>query len=365
MCLKLSRSFSSLSYNMDFKTSIISALDNMRIHELRSSDPSARFKVIAYNKAIANLRGMTGSIRSVADVKGVVGIGPKIVLKIEEIIATGGLAAAERVAAAPESKSMDALLKIHGVGAVKARGLLENGIRDISTLRAAIVRNPGILNATQKIGLLHYEDGCLRIPRPEIIEHEKQLSVYVAGNSGSSRSSQSLKWTIAGSYRRGAETSGDIDVLFSYDPRYDLDDALDEFKDTIKAMTRAGYIVDTLACGVKKWMGYVRLRPDLPARRLDMMVVSPEEYPFAILYFTGSDKFNIAMRGYCHTIGYTLNEHRVAATEPGRRTPPQMMREEDIFEFLGLQYIPPTERVDARQIIKKSAVAAVGGAGKA
>jgi DNA polymerase/3'-5' exonuclease PolX len=103
-------------------------------------------------------------------------------------------------------------------------------------------------------------------------------------------------------------------------------------------------------------MGYVRLHPDLPARRLDMMIVSPEEYPFAILYFTGSDKFNMAMRGYCHTLGYTLNEHRIAATEPGRRAPPLMVKEEDIFEFLGLQYIPPTERVDALQIIKKTAV---------
>ena len=335
---------------MDFKTTILSALDNMRVHELRSSDPSARFKAIAYNKAIANLRGLTHPIRSVTDVKGVSGIGPKIVLKIEEIIATGALAAADRAAAAPESKSMDALLKIHGVGAVKARGLLENGIRNISELRAAVVRTPGLLNATQKIGLRYYEDGCLRIPRAEIVEHEKQLSESVASNG------KSLKWTIAGSYRRGAETSGDIDVLFSYNPRYDLDDALDEFKSTIKAMTRAGYIIDTLACGEKKWMGYVRLRPDLPARRLDMMIVSPEEYPFAILYFTGSDKFNMAMRGYCHTIGYTLNEHRVAATEPGRRDPPLMMREEDIFEFLGLQYIPPTERVDALQIIKKTAV---------
>jgi DNA polymerase beta len=344
---------------MDFKDKILSALENMRVHELRSSDPSARFKVIAYNKATASLRGLMRPIRSAEDVKGLPGIGPKIALKIEEIIATGRLVAAERAAADPESKCMDVLLKVHGIGAVKARALLESGIHDIAELRAAIVRNPGLLNNIQKIGLRHYDDGCLRIPRAEIVQHERLISDSV------SCSSRSLQWTIAGSYRRGAETSGDIDVLFSHDLRYDEEDAQDEFKHTVKSMEKAGYIVDTLASGDKKWMGYVRLRPDLPARRLDMMLVPPEEFPFAILYFTGSDKFNMAMRGYCHTIGYTLNEHRVAATEHGRRVPPQMMREEEIFEFLGLQYIPPTERVDARQIIKKSTVVAVGGAGKA
>jgi DNA polymerase beta len=339
---------------MDFKDTILSALETMRLHELRSTDPSARFKVIAYNKAIANLRGLTHPICSVEDVKGVPGVGPKIALKIEEIIATGRLAAADRASAAPDSRSMDVLLKVHGIGAVKARQLLESGIRDIPGLRSACVRNPGLLNNIQKMGLRHYEDGCLRIPRAEIVEHEKRISDSV---------SSGLKWTIAGSYRRGAETSGDIDVLISHDTCDDEDNPCLEFKNTVKCMEKAGYIVDTLAKGDTKWMGYVRLRPDLPARRLDMMLVSPEEYPFAILYFTGSDKFNMAMRGYCHTIGYTLNEHRLAATEPGRRTPPRMKSEMDIFEFLGLQYIPPTERIDSRQIIQKSTTVVVGGAG--
>lgn len=334
---------------MDYKELIISALQTLRLNEMRSTDPTAKFKVIAYNKAIASLRGLTRPIRNVDDVEGLPGIGSKIIAKIEEIIETGRLKAAERVDAAPESTIMDTLLKIHGIGPVKARELITAGIRDIGSLRAAVVSKPATLNNIQKLGLKHYEDGCLRIPRSEIVAHEKYISKIIPLH---------LQWIITGSYRRGAETSGDIDILFS-------DDAPDDFQSVISKMKSGGYIVDTLAHGDKKWMGYVRLRPDMPVRRLDMMIVPPEEYPYAILYFTGSDKFNVAMRGYCHTLGYTLNERRLACTEPGRPVPPFCKTEMDIFDFLGLQYIPPHERIDARQIIKKAATAtaAVGGAG--
>lgn len=336
---------------MDHKEAILSALNTLRTHELRSTDHNSKFKASAYNKAITSIRGVTRPIRHIDDVKGLSGVGPKILAKITEIIETGRLETAEHVAAIPESAIMDMLLNIHGIGPVKARELVTSGIRDIRSLRAAVEANPDLLNNIQKVGLRHYEDGCLRIPRAEIVEHEKHINTF---------EHTFLKWTITGSYRRGAETSGDIDVLFTHDSHYDDDMAYNQFHAIIKAMKRDGYIVDTLAHGDKKWMGYVCLRPDLPARRMDMMLVPEEEYPFAVLYFTGSDTFNIAMRAHCHTLGYTLNERRLACIEPGRHEPPICTTEEDIFEFLGLKYIPPHERVDARQIIRKTTV---GGAG--
>jgi DNA polymerase beta len=330
---------------MDHKSTILSTLETLRLHELRSTESNAKFKAIAYQKAIVSIRGFYGPIRSLEDITGLKGIGPKITAKLAELIETGRLAAAERIhAVAPDTRALDTLLKIHGVGRVKANELLELGIHDIASLRLRLRTEPGLLNATQKIGLNYYEDGCLRIPRGEMEAHNHRVFLAVH------RDSPVLTWTIAGSYRRGAETSGDIDVLLSYDDHYDEDDAQDAFQDVITTMERDGYIVDTLAKGTKKWMGYVRLRPDLPARRMDMLLTDPETYPFAILYFTGSDKFNMAMRGYCHTRGYTLNESRIAAREPGRPVPPRMKTEMDIFRFLGLHYIPPPERVDEGQI---------------
>ncbi len=119
----------------------------------------------------------------------------------------------------------------------------------------------------------------------------------------------------------------------------------------IESFSHSGYVIDTLVSGAKKWMGYVRLNGSSTARRLDIMITPPEEYAYAILYFTGSDKFNIAFRKHCLTLGYSLNEHTLSRTDPSKPAPGPMATEEDIFKFVSLTYIPPTERVDQKQII--------------
>ena len=86
------------------------------------------------------------------------------------------------------------------------------------------------------------------------------------------------------------------------------------FARMIHVLTRSGYVIDVLANGSKKWMGYVRLGADGVARRLDLLLTPPAEYPYALLYFTGSDKFNIAFRRRCLERGYTLNEHTMTPT---------------------------------------------------
>ena len=88
------------------------------------------------------------------------------------------------------------------------------------------------------------------------------------------------------------------------------------------------------------------------SRRLDLLVTPDEEYACALLYFTGSDRFNVAFRQHALQMGYTLNEHRIQ--RQGQRQEqdekevevPYMAREEDLFDFLGLAYVAPVERVD-------------------
>jgi DNA polymerase/3'-5' exonuclease PolX len=87
------------------------------------------------------------------------------------------------------------------------------------------------------------------------------------------------------------------------------------------------------------------------ARRLDLLMTPDEEYAYAILYFTGSDRFNVAFRQYALDKGYTLNEHALTPIRAGVPTVPYMKTEKDIFKFLGLRYIDPSKRVDGNQII--------------
>jgi DNA polymerase/3'-5' exonuclease PolX len=121
------------------------------------------------------------------------------------------------------------------------------------------------------------------------------------------------------------------------------------FRSFVSELTRRGYILDKLVAGPKKWMGYVRIGEGIP-RRLDLLLTPPSQYGYAILYFTGSDKFNIGFRKWCLAHGYTLNEHEMKPTGD-KPMPPALKTEEAIFEFVGLKYVLPTERVDATQIV--------------
>jgi len=327
---------------MDYTPLILSSLETMRLGELAKKESVSRFKANAYKKAMDEIRRYGEPIRSLDEVKGIKGLGAKILDKIREIIETGTLAAADRVKERTDVGGMTELLTIHGIGPAKARSLLESGITSIALLRTAAVKNPKLLTKAQSLGLKYAEDAVKRIPRAELVEHEMHL-LSQFGRSG-------LDGTIVGSYRRGAATSGDIDMLIRYPAEMSVADAKKAFHAYVDALKTTGYIVDMLASGDMKWMGYVRLGVGV-VRRLDLLLTPPTEFPFALLYFTGSDLFNVAFRKYCLTLGYTLNEHEMKPVADGKKTVPPMKSEEDIFAFVGLKYVPPTERVNGRQIV--------------
>ena len=89
------------------------------------------------------------------------------------------------------------------------------------------------------------------------------------------------------------------------------------------------------------------------ARRLDIKVYSAEHFPFAVLYFTGSDYFNRSMRLYAQKRGMSLSDktlmHVVRATTGKRDKIHEgcsevCTTEREIFDRLGLPYRRPHER---------------------
>lgn len=319
---------------MDYKPIILEALE-----VLRNKEAASPFKARAYAKVIKGLREVPGPIRSYNDIltAGVPGIGKKIEEKIAEIISTGHLEAAD--VARDDASALNALTSIYGIGPVKAQELLENGIRSVLDLRSALGETPGILNDKQKIGLRYAEDLVLRIPRAEMDQHAKLLKDGLGGLNGLD------KIEIVGSYRRKAKDSGDIDVLLR--PK---NPAQFSIGDVIASLNAKGYIIETLAEGVKKFMGICRIpmgptNPVGRARRLDILVTPREEYAYAVLYFTGSDKFNIEMRKKALELGYTMNEHGMQPLDPEKTAkPPIMKNEKDIFKFLNMEYVKPDKR---------------------
>ena len=77
------------------------------------------------------------------------------------------------------------------------------------------------------------------------------------------------------------------------------------------------------------------------------MYTTPQEYPFAVLYFTGSKAFNTVMRGFALKQGLSLNEHGISKKVYGKKEEKlelDLKTEKDIFDFLGLEYKKPEER---------------------
>ena len=325
----------------DYKQLIIDSLDILRKRDIADKQP---FKARAYSKVISQLQSLSTPIYSYSDVESIDGIGDKISKKIKEVLETGIMKSAEKAKENYNIDALDALQNIYGVGPSKASDLVKSGISSVQQLRECILHNPKLLNEKQKIGLRYYEELLERIPRDEMEEHSDILHSLIPHEM------ELYTIDIVGSFRRGATSSGDIDVLIRIP-----DDTSDTESKTylamyVKALQRFGYIKEILALGEHKCMAISKMYNG-KARRLDLLMTPANQYPFAILYFTGSDKFNVAFRQYALDKGYTLNEHSLTPIKGDLDVPPFMKSEKDIFTFLGLRYIEPSKRIDSHQII--------------
>ena len=102
----------------------------------------------------------------------------------------------------------------------------------------------------------------------------------------------------------------------------------------------------------------MRLTPESTARRLDLLVIPVEQLPYALLYFTGSQDFNVGFRKEALKKGYTLNEHEMKVTGKvaGAKAVPPFTTEEEVFAFLGIEYKAPKDRTGSGAV--KAAAAA-------
>ena len=263
------------------------------------------------------------------NLKKIKGIGQGTIDRIKEIIDTGTLQEYEKL---KDKKSpLEEFLKIHGVGKQHAKKLVGEGFKTVDDLRKC--KNiKDYLNDTQLKGLQYYDDMQVRIPYEEIEKHEVYLKDVL------NKIDPKAELTIAGSYRRKRPDSGDIDLLLKAQNKR----TYDAFIDTL---VHEGYLTCQLARGVKKYMGMGKIDISPCHRRIDIMYTKPEEYPFAILYFTGSGDFNVRMREDALKQGYTMNEYSIKHTDTKQKVDKVFLEEREIFDFLGYQYLNPEDRL--------------------
>lgn len=287
------------------------------------------FKANSYKKVITGLKKLNSDIELTEhNIRSIKGVGDSLFLKINDILTTGTCSLYEKIKDIDDPRKT--FLNIHGVGPKKAKELVDAGYKTIEDLRA-IENKKEVFNDVQIMGLNHYEDLLQRIPREEIMKHEKLLKNVL------SRVDKNAELTIAGSYRRKKDESGDIDVLLKADDK-------STYEKFIKRLTTHGYLIEHLAHGNKKYNGISKVNRGI-GRRIDIMYTKPSEYPFAVLYFTGSDEFNKMMRKMILEKGMTINEYSLKDQETKKPVDHVFNEEKDIFDYLGMGYVEPWERM--------------------
>ena len=295
------------------------------------------FRVRAYRNAARQIAHLSESLsainadcnRSLTEIEG---IGKDLAEKICTLITTGDLPMRKELAAQVPA-SVLTLLRIPSLGPKKAAILYkELQVATLDQLREACLAQrvrelKGFGQKTEEAILKGLDVAAtiqVRLYWAEADLFVQQLTAHLKNCRGI----QQMSW--AGSYRRGRETVGDLDLLV-------VSDQVDEVMDALGAY--AG-VADVLARGDTKMS--VRLSGGL---QVDLRVVPAESFGAALQYFTGSKEHNVVLRGMAKDRGLKINEYGVYRGDEyvAGRT------EEEVYAQLDLPCFPPELREARRE----------------
>ena len=311
------------------KDLIVYNLESMHKKSKYNKEP---WKAKAYMDAVRLFQRIEGDIHTEEDIKELKlgkSIKEKVLYMIENKTNLPQIQGDED-SSTPLFETIDELAKIHNIGIVKAKELAEvHGIRSFEELK----QNMHLLNDKQKQGVMYHHDILQRIPRSEMVKHDQFIETIMRTHYP-----EISMFSLVGSYRRNQSESGDIDLIICSKGSFTLESL-------IHTMTKNKYIKDDgiFALGKKKFMGMCSLPDGCTSRRIDILLCPPLEYPFALLYFTGSKEYNIKMREQAQRMGYRLNEKGV--WDNSLQKVKNLKTEEDIFKFLSIKFVEPSDRI--------------------
>jgi DNA polymerase (family X) len=308
--------------------------------ELKGENP---FKTRAYQNAARTIETLSEPLDKVVaeDRLGEMkGIGEALQKKITELVTTGKLAYYEELKAATPP-GLVAMLDIPGLGPKKIKALYDElGIESVEQLEAACKagRIAGLKGFGEKTqtnileGIARRRTYASRHLISEALPRAEPLLEALRSHP------DVIRCSAAGSLRRHREIIGDIDLLASSKQPVEV----------IEFFTSQPGIEKVLAKGETK--ASVLLEGGIQS---DLRVVSDAEFSSALMYFTGSKEHNIVMRQRAINRGLRLNEYGLFRSDEETRDPKLLVKcrtEEEIFEKLGLHYVPPELREDMGEV---------------
>ena len=304
--------------------------------EFRGENP---FRIRAYRNGAKAIRDLDESVASILadpsrNLASIPGIGKTLLDKTETLVATGELPQLEKLRLEiPEIVIQ--MARIPGLGAKKAAKLQQElAIESLGDLRKAchedrISQLKGFGGKTQQAildGLAIAEAAAERI----YWSNGDQLAKSIGKHMKACETISRMEW--AGSYRRGRETVGDLDLLIVAENR---DLAMDHFEAYAERSS-------TILRGDTK----ISIRVG-KAFQVDMRVVDENQFGAALQYFTGSQAHNIHTRRLAKERGLKINEYGVFSQEDDRQV--AGATEEDVYASIGLPWIDPELREDRNE----------------
>ncbi|KAI5079691.1 hypothetical protein GOP47_0005170 [Adiantum capillus-veneris] len=302
------------------------------------------WRALTYRKAAIRLEKLPCRISSLEDVKHISGIGSSVIDKIKEILCTGKLQKLEGLKADPKVCTLQHLASVWGVGPKLAQKLYQAGHRSVDDL----VKEPS-LSQMARIGVKYYKDLVQRIPRDEVAAAEKYVQNIGEGLC------PGICINVAGSYRRGNPTCGDIDFLVTHPDGYSHRGFLIKLVEKLRSngfISEGVHCTDHSSLGTKKvdtFMGVGRVPEFQLFRRLDIKVYPKETIAFALVYFTGNDVLNRKIRYAAQRKGFKLNDQGLYRRYGGKKGLSSTESipcetEKEVFEKLGFPYYEPCDR---------------------
>jgi DNA polymerase (family 10) len=295
------------------------------------------YKILAYRKAADSLSNLGQDINEIwkqRKLTEVDGVGKAIAEKIDELLSTGHLGFLERLEA-EVPPSLAELLQVPDLGPKKVALFWKQlGITSLQELEKAardgrLRTLPGMGEKSEaKIiaGIEALSRRSNRIPIGKAWPFAQELLAYLRGVEGVKAVE------LGGSLRRMRATVGDIDILAAASDSRAVMDAFVSRKDVARVL------------GKGETKSSVEFTHGLQAQ---LWVHPPEHWGTALVYATGSKDHNVRLREYALKQGYSLSEHALQHKDGSEVT---CEREEEVYETLGLPFIPPELREDRGEV---------------
>ncbi|MBV1851680.1 DNA polymerase/3'-5' exonuclease PolX [Catellatospora tritici] len=295
------------------------------------------FRARTYEKAARGVAGH-GTDLSTLDAKGLAqipGVGKSIADKIIEYRADGRIAALEELRAKVPTGVRE-LMDIPGLGPAKAMALhRELGVASVDELLHAI--DAGRLSGLRGFGaktaenIRHGIDVLRRGAGRVLISTALETAEAVV--SALKQVPGCVDCTYAGSLRRHRDSIGDVDILA----------AAADSAPLMAAFGKLPLVGEVIASGPTKTS--IRTTSGL---QVDLRVVPADSWGAALQYFTGSKAHNIRVRELAVRKGLKLSEYGLFRAEDDELIVSRT--EEEVYQRLGLPWIPPTLREDRGEV---------------